>query len=82
MSSEKSLWEKYKEKIKNNYSTTPLDFVKSSTQYADEELSKNRMNICNSCDFLFKPTNQCKKCGCFMNLKVKLKNAGCPIGKW
>lgn len=82
MTSEKSLWQKYKEKLQNNYSTTPLDFLKSSTTYVNEELEKNRIDICNSCEFLFKPTNQCKKCGCFMHLKVKIEKATCPLGKW
>jgi protein-arginine kinase activator protein McsA len=78
----KSPWEKYKEKLKNNYSTTPLDFLKPSTKYSETELSKKRINICNSCEFLFKPTKQCKKCGCFMPAKVLLEQSKCPIGEW
>ena len=31
---------------------------------------------------LFTPTAQCKKCGCFMKLKVVIPNQKCPIGKW
>ena len=27
-------------------------------------------------------TQQCKKCGCFMKIKTKLKNATCPLQKW
>lgn len=47
-----------------------------------EIISTDRMNICRSCEFLFKPTNSCKKCGCFMNVKTKMIHATCPIGKW
>lgn len=43
---------------------------------------KERFLICQDCDHLFKPTNTCKKCGCFMNVKVKLRKAECPIGLW
>lgn len=77
-----SLWQQYKEKIKNNYSTTPLDFLKPSTEYVETELSKNRMSICNSCEYFFKPTKQCKKCGCFMPAKTMLEKSKCPIEKW
>jgi hypothetical protein len=46
-----------------------------------EEVAKERLDICSSCEFFFK--NQiCKKCGCFMLLKVKLDKAKCPVGKW
>ena len=41
-----------------------------------------RMDICNSCEFLFKPTSTCKKCGCFMTTKTAIASANCPINKW
>lgn len=47
-----------------------------------EEIAVQRYEICQQCPELIKLTNQCKKCGCFMNLKVKIENARCPIGKW
>jgi len=34
---------------------------------------KERLEICASCTWLTKPLNRCLKCGCFMNLKVKLE---------
>ena len=37
---------------------------------------------CQACEHFFKPTGTCKKCGCFMNVKTKLKAAKCPVGKW
>lgn len=50
--------------------------------FVEETISKTRFDICTSCEFLTKTTNSCKKCGCFMIVKTKLKNARCPIGKW
>ena len=50
-------------------------FVESSTQ-------TNRIAICNSCPEYVKTTTQCRKCGCFMSAKTRLKTASCPIGKW
>jgi len=44
--------------------------------------SIDRMKVCLQCEHLFKPTRQCKKCGCFMPVKVRLSNMHCPIDKW
>jgi hypothetical protein len=48
----------------------------------DEDTKNDRMNICLSCEHLFHPTKNCKKCGCFMEAKTWLKSASCPIKKW
>jgi len=49
---------------------------------ASDDVVKDRLDICMSCEYLITYTNQCKKCGCFINLKTKIKNAKCPIDKW
>lgn len=41
-----------------------------------------RWSICMDCDRLFRPTRQCKECGCFMKIKVRLRSQHCPLGKW
>jgi hypothetical protein len=41
-----------------------------------------RYLICRECDRFFAPTRQCKECGCFLALKVKVKSQSCPLGKW
>jgi hypothetical protein len=41
-----------------------------------------RWKQCLDCTFLTKRTKTCRKCGCFMRIKVKLKDAKCPIGIW
>ena len=28
------------------------------------------------------PTGNCKKCGCFVDLKTEYAEESCPIGKW
>ena len=75
----KSAWQKYKE---NLGTTRPWDFIDPNTEYAEESLSQERYSICSACPEFMKSTKQCKKCGCFMALKTKLKDAECPIGKW
>ena len=48
----------------------------------DQDIIDKRCDECQKCEFLFKPTGSCKKCGCFMQVKTKISTASCPIGKW
>jgi len=73
----KNAWEEYKAKN----TVTPIDLL-NKNNYIENLESKKRMDICLGCEHLIKLTHQCKECGCFMNLKTKLKEARCPIGKW
>jgi hypothetical protein len=50
--------------------------------FIEEEVTNKRISICKACPQLIKLTTQCKKCGCFMTVKTKLKQATCPLGKW
>tara|TARA_B100001939_G_C16879098_1_gene590049 strand:- start:468 stop:641 length:174 start_codon:yes stop_codon:yes gene_type:complete len=47
-----------------------------------QELGKERFTICKECPELFHPTAQCKKCGCFMRVKVLMPDQKCPLDKW
>ena len=53
-----------------------------SVMLHDQDIIDRRWDECNKCEFLLKPTNNCKKCGCFMKVKTKVATASCPIGKW
>ena len=46
-----------------------------------KEIEEKRWNHCKDCTFLIK-MSRCKKCGCFMKMKVKFKEAEFPIGIW
>lgn len=48
----------------------------------DNRPAIDRMKMCLQCEHFFKPTRQCTKCGCFMPVKVRLKNSSCPVKKW
>jgi hypothetical protein len=83
--SNKTRWEEYLEKQKDknpNKSVKPWDLINPNTEYVDQVISTERFEICKACPELFDLTKQCKKCGCFMALKTKLKESTCPIGKW
>jgi ArsR family metal-binding transcriptional regulator len=55
------------------------NFVKNKVS---ESVQKERFDICLSCEHLYKPTNNCKKCGCFMGVKTWMANQRCPLNKW
>lgn len=84
-------WEEYKKKkaeqLKNNTQPSkpkranPVQLL-NKQQHVSDEIAYSRMQLCEECPELIKMTKQCKKCGCFMALKTKLKLASCPIGKW
>lgn len=44
--------------------------------------SQERLDICKTCPELFGPLNNCRQCGCFMNIKVRIYSSTCPLGKW
>jgi hypothetical protein len=45
-----------------------------------EKVSKKRLEICSSCEYI--SDNKCKKCGCFLDLKTSSFSASCPLNKW
>jgi len=42
---------------------------------------EEKYNICKSCEFL-RNNNTCKKCNCFMPVKVRMSWFNCPIKNW
>jgi len=71
--------EKLKAKIQN-LKVKSDEFLESIK--LPEEIRQSRYSICNDCEFFFKPTTTCLKCGCVMAAKTYLPSASCPIGKW
>ena len=62
-------------------SAKPWDMINGSPRVS-AEIVKQRLDICATCP-AFKPlTQRCKKCGCFMPVKVRLPGQKCPIDKW
>lgn len=74
-----SAWKQWK---KNLGDTRPWDVVNPNVEKATEEEANARYEICKKCPELIDLTKQCKKCGCVMPLKTKLKAATCPLSKW
>jgi hypothetical protein len=49
---------------------------------AKKEVAERRFRICKLCPYYFKATGNCKKCGCFVDIKTKYKDQKCKLGKW
>lgn len=71
-----------KEKVDSIKSAAIATRESISSLVVSDEVKNTRLEICNSCEFLFIPTRQCKKCGCFVNAKTSIALFKCPIDKW
>jgi hypothetical protein len=60
----------------------PWDLFNKNLGRVETTIAEERYEICAICPKLIKLTGQCKECGCFMQQKVKLPHAFCPINKW
>ena len=50
--------------------------------FVPKEVYNDRLAICKDCIYYFKPTGNCKECGCFMRIKARLAPLSCPKGYW
>jgi hypothetical protein len=62
-----------------HYAKGAVKAAKALTKPETEE-SKARLEVCKGCDQW--TGKSCKVCGCFVNLKVRIPEEKCPIGKW
>jgi recombinational DNA repair protein RecR len=42
----------------------------------------SRMETCRACEHFIREQNRCALCGCFAELKVRMRSQHCPVGKW
>jgi len=59
-----------------------VDVVQCGEIKASESLISDRTEICTVCDEFLRDKKKCKVCGWYMELKIPLKAAKCPIDKW
>jgi hypothetical protein len=60
----------------------PWDLFNKNIQKVTKIEQQSRMAICKECPFFISITQQCTKCGCFMQAKTLLPDAECPVHKW
>ena len=71
------------DKLKEQLEKTKVEVREDIQKFVvDDSVREERMAICNSCEFLFEPTMQCKQCGCFVKAKTRFKHFSCPLEKW
>ncbi|MFA7156780.1 MAG: DUF6171 family protein [Bacilli bacterium] len=61
-----------KQKKKPTFLTKLLNKI-----FVSDEEAKRRLDICKKCEHLNTQFNQCKICGCFMEVKTKLNGFSC-----
>lgn len=59
-----------------------IQVLKGDVVLSEKELATERLKVCNACPSFRRLTRQCGLCNCFMDLKVKLLEAECPLEYW
>ena len=52
------------------------------TLFASDEIYKERLSICKTCDKYKELENECAECGCYIPMKAKIVLDSCPLEKW
>ena len=63
-----------------NFIKSTVKHVVNGAESVSEEVYKERLSICNTCDQ--REGTGCKICGCNLPRKARWKTNSCPIGKW
>lgn len=63
------------ENVKHQEIIDYLNTIPDSDKVSDEAY-KNRLAECLSCDYLI--SGMCRKCGCYVEIRARLKNQSCP----
>jgi len=77
-----TLLNKLKERIEKARDVAENAAAKLIVIRVHEEVQKERYDICQGCEKLYKLTDTCKVCGCFMKVKTWMPNQECPLKKW
>lgn len=76
------IYPKVEDETKKPRKVRPWDIFNKNVEKVSDVIKDERLAICLECPRLIKATKQCKECGCFMDVKAKLFDADCPLGKW
>ena len=63
---------------------TVAGLVQGEEVTVDDRIYRTRIDICMHCRSLgdFRGSLQCRKCGCLIRKKARLKEFHCELGKW
>lgn len=57
-------------------------YIQTGNVLAESAVIDSRMDTCIGCEAFIANQIRCGKCGCYLNAKVRLSHAKCPINKW
>ena len=83
MGTHKLYSKKLREKTKKNWGLIryiPKNYEK--TLFASDEIYRERLSVCKSCDKYKELENECAECGCYIPMKAKIVLDSCPLEKW
>jgi len=75
------------EKGKNlaKFSWDLINYIQNNHEkalFVSDEVYKERVSICKSCDKYIELDNECSECGCYIPMKAKVILDSCPLEKW
>lgn len=65
-----------------NLAQSLTHFVSDGCTMVNEEQYRERLEICDTCEYRCKDLNRCQKCGCRLSLKARGRAFKCPVDKW
>lgn len=65
-----------------NFGRAITQHLAAGLPHTDEATVARRLSICQVCEYFDATRTACRKCGCYMEVKVKWAEQKCPIGKW
>jgi rRNA maturation endonuclease Nob1 len=58
------------------------DTAATGSVIAEQEVQKQRREICYACEFHDPEQHRCKSCGCMLSVKISMSANSCPQNKW
>lgn len=68
-----------------NFSWELIQYIQENRDgvlFVSDEVYKERLSICKSCNEYDEFENRCKECGCYVPGKAKIILDSCPLAKW
>ena len=58
------------------------DALAGRLRITEDELQRERIKVCESCEHFGPALRKCALCGCQLDLKTRELRAECPLSKW
>jgi hypothetical protein len=72
--------------LAKDFFDSAIEFAATGFQVTSINELEKRLEICHKCEFFeskwFAGTGRCSKCGCSIQVKLRMAASTCPINKW